>query len=393
MNRCMIGFGGTQNTVGVCSIDRMKFSTPPIPAKGLCACVVRTNRVNNMSDDESQNEEAEKTETIVSENSDESSNADAMKNRFKLIEGEEVLLTKSPSPLGFMGMYFLGIIVFTVHLVFWKPDSLLNDNSGGFAKFLVWVMGLGGSKLPFGFVLVMATVTWFNRMLNTSTSGKWVTIWLLLATLAPVLIQLDGLIALIRDLFSDADVEPFLGLKYNFLVAGLVLTFTYWALVFYYQRSFDYAITSNAVIFKHSFLLSRAHRRILFDRISEVQVERTPFGTMTGFATLTILTDSGVGIVEESVGGSVGVSPNLPEKADDTSVEKAGKGLLKSFFALMFYQRTIRTVRPDPKHCFYKIRGWEDTKTLLNEMHKKHSQSTKLDNLADILTQANEGQE
>ena len=39
-----------------------------------------------MSDDESQNEEAEKTETIVSENSDESSNADAMKNRFKLIE-------------------------------------------------------------------------------------------------------------------------------------------------------------------------------------------------------------------------------------------------------------------------------------------------------------------
>jgi hypothetical protein len=29
----------------------------------------------------------------------------------------------------------------------------------------------------------------------------------------------------------------------------------------------------------------------------------------------------------------------------------------------------------------------------LNEMHKKHSQSTKLDNLADILTQTNEGQE
>ena len=75
---------------------------------------------------------------------------------------------------------------------------------------------------------------------------------------------------------------------------------------------------------------------------------------MTGFATLTILTDSGIGIVEESVGGSVGVSPNLSDKQDDTSVEKAGKGFLKSFFALMFYQRTIRMVRPDPKHCFYK---------------------------------------
>ena len=87
------------------------------------------------------------------------------------------------------------------------------------------------------------------------------------------------------------------------------------------------------------------------------------------------------------------MSPNFPEKQGDPSVEKAGQRLMKSFFALMFYQRTIRTVRPDPKHCFYKIRGWEDTKTLLNEMHKKHSQSTKLDTLAEILTQQNEGQE
>ena len=88
--------------------------------------------------------------------------------------------------------------------------------------------------------------------MNTSTSGKWVTVWLLLATFLPVIIQIDGFIALIRDLFSDADVEPFFGFKYNFLVAGLALTMTYWALVFYYQRSFDYAITSNAVIFKHA---------------------------------------------------------------------------------------------------------------------------------------------
>ena len=35
-----------------------------------------------MSDDESQNEEAEKTEAIVSENYDEKSNADAMNIRF-----------------------------------------------------------------------------------------------------------------------------------------------------------------------------------------------------------------------------------------------------------------------------------------------------------------------
>ena len=343
-----------------------------------------------MSEDTEATEEA-----TVHTDSDEKATADTqedMKSRFKLIDGEEVLLTKQPSGVGFLNMYVLGLLVFGVHIIFWKPDMLVNEDSGGIAKAIVWLMELGGSALPFGFVLVMATITWFNRMLNTSTSGKWVTVWLLVATLLPVLIQIDGLIALIRDLFSDSDVERFLGFDYNFLIAGIMLTVTFWALVFYYQRSFDYAITSNAVIFKHAFLLSRAHRRILFDRISEVQVERTPVGTMTGYATLTILTDSGIGIVEESVGGSVGISPNVSSNENDGNVEKAGKSLIRSFFALMFYQRTIRTVRPDPKHCFFKIRGWEDTKTMLNEMHKKHSQSTKLDNLAEILTKE-EGQD
>ncbi len=341
-------------------------------------------------------EDADATEEpTVQTEPDEKNTADkqeAMKSRFKLIEGEEVLLTKQPSGVGFLNMYILGLLVFGVHLIFHDAKLLLSDDSGGVLKAIVWLMELGGSALPFGFVLVMGTITWFNRMLNSSTSSKWVTVWLLIATLLPVLIQIDGLIALIRDLFSDSDVDRFLGFDYNFLIAGIALTVSFWGLVFYYQRSFDYAITSNAVIFKHAFLLSRAHRRILFDRISEVQVERTPSGTMMGYATLTILTDSGIGIVEESVGGSVGISPSVSSNDNDGNVEKAGKSIIRSFFALLFYQRTVRTVRPDPKHCFYKIRGWEDTKTLLNEMHKKHSQSTKLDNLADILTRQ-EGQD
>jgi hypothetical protein len=334
-------------------------------------------------------------EPTVQTEPDEKTTADkqeAMKSRFKLIEGEEVLLTKQPSGVGFLNMYILGLLVFGVHLIFHDTELLLSDDSGGVLKAIVWLMDLGGSALPFGFVLVMGTITWLNRMLNSSTSSKWVTVWLLIATFLPALIQIDGLIALIRDLFSDSDVDRFLGFDYNFLIAGIALTVSFWGLVFYYQRSFDYAITSNAVIFKHAFLLSRAHRRILFDRISEVQVERTPSGTMMGYATLTILTDSGIGIVEESVGGSVGISPSVSSNDNDGNVEKAGKSIIRSFFALLFYQRTVRTVRPDPKHCFYKIRGWEDTKTLLNEMHKKHSQSTKLDNLADILTRQ-EGQD
>ena len=95
-----------------------------------------------MSDEEVQSGEAGNVEEEVLETTSKTSNEEDMKNRFKLIEGEEVLLTKSPSPVGFMSMYLLGLIVFGIHLAFWKPDSLLNDDSGGFAKFLEKVTSL-----------------------------------------------------------------------------------------------------------------------------------------------------------------------------------------------------------------------------------------------------------
>ena len=80
-----------------------------------------------MSDEEVQSDEPESVDVDTQEKADGSANDEAMKNRFKLIEGEKVLLTKSPSPVGFMSMYVLGLIVFGVHLLFWKPDSLLNE--------------------------------------------------------------------------------------------------------------------------------------------------------------------------------------------------------------------------------------------------------------------------
>ena len=85
--------------------------------------------------------------------------------------------------------------------------------------------------------------------------------------------------------------------------------------------------------------------------------------------------------------------PGSAEKPDDTAAEKAGKSLLRSFFALMTYQRTIKVVRPDPKHCFYSIRNWEKCKMLLNEMHKKHSQSNLLSDLKDSITGTNSEQD
>jgi hypothetical protein len=218
--------------------------------------------------------------------------------------------------------------------------------------------------------------------------------WLFLVAITPVVIQFDDFLSFMSNLFGMDNEMDFIPFGYSFTIFGFVYAGMFWLLTFYYQNSFHYAITSDAVIFEHSFLLSRAHRRILFDRISEVIVDRSPVGTVCGFATVSILTDSGVGIVDETLGAGGAVSmPGSAEKADDSTAEKAGKSLIRSFFALMTYQRTIKTVRPDPKHCFYSIRHWEKCKMLLNEMHKKHSQSNLLSDLKDSITGSNSDQD
>lgn len=330
-------------------------------------------------------EEVTTDEVKVSEEL-ESQQTENLAKKFRLIPGEEIHLTKKPSTFAFVGMYGLGALVLGLHFLFGRVDSLGEDSEGLMA--LVWAfMDLTTSEtMSFSFIFMMLFVAWLNRLLNTSTSGRWVTLWLLLVAFTPLIIQIDDFIFFITDLFGEGKGD-FIGIEYNFYLFGIVYTALFYGLTFYYQNSFHYAITSDAVIFEHSFLLSRSHRRILFDRISEVIVERTPVGTMFGYATVSILTDSGVGLVDESMGAAGAVNmPGSADSSDDTVADKARKSLLRSFIGIITYQRTIRTVRPDPKHCFYSIRKWDKCKMLLNEMHKKHSQSNLLSDLKDSIS-------
>ncbi len=334
-------------------------------------------------------EEVSADEKKVSEEL-ESQNNEKLAKRFRLISGEEILETKKPSILAFSGMYALGALVLGLHLLFARVDSMGEDSEGLMALLWAFVDLTTSDTMSFSFIFVMLIVAWFNRLMNTSTSGRWVTLWLLLCAFTPLIIQIDDFIFFITDLFGEGKGD-FIGIDYNFYLFGFAYSGLFIVLTFYYQNSFHYAITSDAVIFEHSFLLARAHRRILFDRISEVIVDRSPVGTVFGFATVSILTDSGVGIVDETMGAGGAVSmPGSSDNPTDNAAEKAGKSFLRSFTALMFYQRTIKTVRPDPKHCFYQINNWEKTKMLLNEMHKKHSQSNLLSDLKDSITNAKE---
>mgnify|MGYP002816753703 FL=1 len=335
----------------------------------------------------------EPVETPVDEAKTTPPGEDGNRAKYRLISGEDILENGEarPSTLAFLGMYVLGLLVFGIHLFFNNPPEPATDASfltKLAANLIEWT---NWESLPLGFVLLMCFVTWANRMLNISTSGRWVTLSLLFITFLPIIISVDNLISAVAGLFGAEDgAYDFIPIdNYNFFLAGLVFLVAFWGFTFKYQRSFSYAVTTNAIIFQHAFLLSRSHRRILFDRISEVMVERTPMGTLLGYATVTIMTDSGVGLVEESVGVGAGTTGNLPgtaASADDSPTAKASKGIFRSIFAFISYQRTTRRVDHDPRHCFYKIRKWEDIKMMLNEMHRKHSQSNMLEDIKSALT-------
>ncbi len=343
----------------------------------------QTNGANAMSEESTEAETLQEQQPAenpaASNEAKQAAEQEKLAKKFRLIAGEEVLLTKRPSTFAFLNLYLLGLMVLAIHLIFeLEPGKGSENFLVDLAATIFFTSGAAG------LTAVMLFITWMNRLVNMSTSGRWVTVGLLIVSLAPTIALLDDAVALTGLLNENNNgYIP----DYQFTLFGGIFVAIYMALVYYYQRSFHYAITSDAIIFEHSFLLSRSHRRILFDRISEVVVARSPTGTLLGFATVTVLTDSGVGIMEESnVPVVQHTIPGTRENENDTSAEKAGKGLLRTLVGIMTYQRTIRTVRPDPKHCMYNIRKWEKAKGLLNEMHKKNSQSHLLSDLKQTIS-------
>ena len=346
-----------------------------------------------MSEEQVTEETTEKTaEVPIEASKEEAPSEDTSRNKYRLIPGEEILEdgVARPSTLAFMGMYVLGGLVFGVHMLFANGLEVADDASFMLKLTAKIIEITSWESLPIGFVLTMGLLTWANRMLNVSTSGRWVTTALLGATFLPLIITADNLIGALASLFgAEQDAFNFIPIdSYNYILSGAVFTLLFWALTYKYQRSFSYVVTTNAIIYHHAFLLSRSHRRILFDRISEVMVQRTPMGTLLGYATVTIMTDSGIGLVEETVGVNAGAGsmPGAHAKTDDSTADKVRKGFFRSFFAFMTYQRTTRRVDHDPRHCFYKIRKWEDIKMMLNEMHRKHSQSNMLEDIKAALS-------
>lgn len=297
-------------------------------------------------------------------------NVEVLRKKFRLTADEEILKEIKPSPFAFISLYVVGVLMFLIHLLFGEVIDIADGEDTNFVfKFLVWL--LIETEL-FGFVLVMFLLTWFNRMMNGSTSGGWVTMYLLIWTFLPVILFLDDTI--ISWISGEANgYLPGFG-SYPFWLMGVISSTLFVALVVVYQRSFHYAITNHRVIFTQHLIIPGDGRRILFDNINEVRTQRTLMGGLLGYNTILCDTGSQLNIGEESMGVSAGAAPS--SGGGDGMLESQ---LTKSFFfktfAFLTYQRTRKVELPDPRYCFFSISKWKDIEQLLNVMHQRHSQS------------------
>ena len=298
-----------------------------------------------------------------------------IREKFRLTNDEEILQDIKPSIFAFTPMYGVALLILFAHWMFemdWDDGTTMSSIIDGIISF--------GKVGNFGFVVVMLAITWFNRMLNGATSGKWTTMYLLVVTFTPMILSIDNILeslGIIESGFIPLD-------EFYYLTFGLFWSVLFIVLTIFYQRSFHYAITNHRVIFTQHLIIPGDGRRILFDNINEIRTQRTFMGAILGYNTIICDTGSQLGIGEDSMSISAGTAGG----SDSTSPEsEITKSLFKRMFAFITYQRTRKIDLPDPRFSFFCITNWKSVENLLNEMHQRHSQSGILNELKDQIAE------
>jgi membrane protein YdbS with pleckstrin-like domain len=343
-------------------------------------------KVTTMSDEETTTEAAEEAspakEEPVATSAISPENSRALAQKFGLVSGEEIQHVVTPSIFAFWSMYMLGGLVFAIHLLFWWAGNFdTKDESSA----LVDILHMAAETAPtVTYTMLMLVVLWFNRMLNVGTSGKGFSLLLFLVALIPSLIELDDVLSALS--ITEKEILP-TWFEYSFLMWGIgwgafITVFTIWT-----QRSYTYAITTQAVILQQDFMMSRSRRRFLYSNVQEINVRQGAIGKIFNFGSVIPMTSTGLGIEESTTGVAVGASLGPTVEADDSAPTKTGKRLIKAFLAILMFQRTKRGVSQNPKHCFFGVHDPWGLETKISEATGEASESALLTKIADKLDQ------
>jgi len=299
-------------------------------------------------------------------------NPEKVHEKIKMTSYEKAIYFCRPTVLSMSGKYILAFIVLIIHLLFWwaNIDHDSSESSGYFALLIELIDFL---DMP-GFVLIMLTITWMNRFLNGSTSGRWYTFSLLIVSITPILFVLDTIIvwidgSIISKLGERESINGILPSWNNgwYFILGVGYFALLMLLTSIYRRSFSYAISDRTVYLKKDFLLWHTEHNIPLLDIDNLKVNRNPIGRILGYGTINMLTGSGYGIKQESASISTGAAG----EAASAVTEDMGilRRVMRVLIVVISLQRTRSTMNDDePEDCLFGVRRPMRVYRLVNEL-------------------------
>ncbi len=301
-------------------------------------------------------------------------NPEKIHEKIQMTTYEKAIYFCRPTIFSMSGKYLLAILVLITHLLFWWANAIEHDSSesSGYVDILIRLIDALGML---GFVLIMLTVTWMNRFLNGSTSGRWYTFSLLIVSVTPILFVLDSIIVWIDGAIVSVFNQGREGISgilpgwndWWYLVLGVGYFVFLMVLTVVYRRSFSYAISDRTVYLKKDFLLWHTEHNIPLLDIDNLKVNRTPLGRILGYGTVNMLTGSGYGIKHESASVSTGAA------GEAASAVTEEMGFLRRIFRVLIVvislQRTRSTMNDDePEDCLFGVSRPMRVYRLVNEL-------------------------
>lgn len=297
--------------------------------------------------------------------------ADDVHDEFGMTSEENAIFTTRPSVFAFFAKYILCFTVLIIHLLFWWINAL-EGNAGtevsGTTKVAIAIVDALGIT---GFVVVMLALTWINRFMNWSSSGRWYTTSLLLITMTPLAFVLENFIVWGLDIFGSS----FQGVLPNwddawYLILGVGYFSVLLLLTVLYSRSFKYAISDRCVYLKKDFMLNKTSHSIDLIDIDNLKLNQPWYATILGFGTVNLLTGSGFGVKHESVSVSTGIV------TDAASTVAADVGFLRKIFRGIIFMTSLQRTREvmnssEPEDCIYGVRKPSEIERLVRGLQQE----------------------
>ena len=304
-----------------------------------------------------------------------------LQKKLRIGETEDVLLTRRCSIFAFGPMYLVGIGILIVHLFFdWASAP---DDAKWYETIFYFFVNLTGYANGFGFAFVMLFFTWLNRIWNHPASGRWVTSYLLLVAITPLVVNFDTFLANLP--FGLGTEDEFIPFGYDIATAGIIYSSLFIIITFIYQKSFLYAVTTERIIHYQWFLYERDAHRVLHEDIVKIHTHRSALGAIFGYNTIYCDIGDGSHLVSESVGGGVALLGSSISNSGSGGSKRGIIGMIRSMVFFATFQRTIKTERMTPDQSFYGIRKWEEAFDLINKLQHENSTATKQDQQLEAL--------